>query len=272
MIKHANHFSWPWTIAALASSIALGVTIYRLYASQPIALNQRTVTHYVCSSCGLKCTYNATHVNPPVEGQDNSKNFSCVITHIAPGRWRPVIETERLRLREVTPEDIPVYHTYFTNPETASSATWRPHTIYAQTEKKVYETIKKNRDKSISHWAICLKESDLPVGFGGFTSSSPSNHQASIGWWIDSTFWNHGYATELAKALIEYGMKYMGLNRIDALVQQDNAASRKVLEKAGMSFYAKPRQYIRLKGLTKTYYILGILKKEVLSQLAQSKV
>ena len=53
---------------------------------------------------------------------------------------------------------------------------------------------------------------------------------------LHKKYWHRGYATELAKALINYGFNQLSLSRIIAAVRQENERSRKVLEKAGMSY------------------------------------
>lgn len=53
---------------------------------------------------------------------------------------------------------------------------------------------------------------------------------------LHKKFWGKGYATELAKALIEHGLNNLKLPRIIAPVHPDNKASIRVLEKAGMDY------------------------------------
>lgn len=53
---------------------------------------------------------------------------------------------------------------------------------------------------------------------------------------LHKKYWNKGYATELAKALINYGFNTLSLSKIVAFVFPENEASRKVLENAGMSY------------------------------------
>ena len=53
---------------------------------------------------------------------------------------------------------------------------------------------------------------------------------------LHTKYWNLGYATELAKALINYGFNKLSLPKIIAAVRPENERSKRVLEKAGMSY------------------------------------
>jgi ribosomal-protein-alanine N-acetyltransferase len=54
---------------------------------------------------------------------------------------------------------------------------------------------------------------------------------------LHKKYWHQGYATELAKALIEWGFKKFSLPKIIAGVHPENEGSRKVMEKSGMSYH-----------------------------------
>jgi ribosomal-protein-alanine N-acetyltransferase len=216
--------------------------------------------------------FNNALENKPIEGQDNSGNFRPVILKVMNGRYRHIIETERLLLREVTLDDLSELHTYYTKIENSASATWEVHTTEEETKKEIVEIIENYRAGKEAHWAVCDKKTGAIMGLGGIFGYIPKHHKATMGWGFDSKYWGNGYATELGRACVEYGMKYLQLNRIDAVVRVDNIASRKVLEKIGMSLSACFRQYWKVKGELLSHYQFVILKKDILRQLKQSKV
>jgi RimJ/RimL family protein N-acetyltransferase len=61
-----------------------------------------------------------------------------------------------------------------------------------------------------------------------------SPDEISLGYRLRRTFWNRGYATEGVRALIRLGFTALGVQRIVASTYQDNFASRRVMEKAGL--------------------------------------
>lgn len=69
-----------------------------------------------------------------------------------------------------------------------------------------------------------------------------------LGYCIKRNFWGNGYATEAAKAVLEYMFNEVGLNRIEASHSVNNKASGRVLEKVGMI----------LEGCAKEYYYSNI--------------
>jgi [ribosomal protein S5]-alanine N-acetyltransferase len=64
--------------------------------------------------------------------------------------------------------------------------------------------------------------------------------EAEIGWALSERYRNQGYATEAARALVEYGFRTLRLPRIIALTELDNPASMRVMEKLGMQLHQQP--------------------------------
>jgi len=67
----------------------------------------------------------------------------------------------------------------------------------------------------------------------GFDVNQPD---IELAYRLHTKYWNRGYATECAKALIDYGFNQLSLSKIIAAVRPKNERSRRVMEKAGMSY------------------------------------
>lgn len=83
--------------------------------------------------------------------------------------------------------------------------------------------------------------------------------RAELGYWISIPYRNKGYATEAARAVIDYGFDELGLRRIQATHSDGNPASGRVLERAGMAYEGTLRQYNALgngSGDVKMYSII----------------
>jgi ribosomal-protein-alanine N-acetyltransferase len=65
-------------------------------------------------------------------------------------------------------------------------------------------------------------------------------------------YWSQGFATEAARAMIEFGFQELGFDRIVASVDAPNIPSLRVLERAGMSFDRRET----INGLDTSFYIL----------------
>jgi RimJ/RimL family protein N-acetyltransferase len=72
------------------------------------------------------------------------------------------------------------------------------------------------------------------------SSGTPRTHE--IGWAVDPGHQGRGYATEAANALLAHGFEDLGLHRIIATCQPQNAASVRVMEKLGLRREAHFRQ------------------------------
>ena len=83
-------------------------------------------------------------------------------------------------------------------------------------------------------WKICLKENKKEVGkqIGDIGFKGPAEHYSvEIGYGIDTDYEGNGYATEAAKAMIDWAMYQENVYFVEAEVASDNMASRRVLEK-----------------------------------------
>jgi RimJ/RimL family protein N-acetyltransferase len=69
-----------------------------------------------------------------------------------------------------------------------------------------------------------------------------------IGYLLGRRHWGHGYATEVARALVAYGFDGLGLRHLYAVVALDNLRSRRVLVKAGFAWDALLQRRSRTAG------------------------
>lgn len=88
------------------------------------------------------------------------------------------------------------------------------------------------------------------------------DRRAELGYWLGADAWGHGYATEAAIALVDFGFHEMGLQRIYAQVLAGNTASCRVLEKLGMLSEGIRRRHIRKGKTLHDVMLYGILRDE----------
>jgi RimJ/RimL family protein N-acetyltransferase len=152
-------------------------------------------------------------------------------------RGRPsTIETDRLRLRPFEAADAPVVQRELSRIEMARMLAI-PHPYPEDGATTWIATARPGRD-----FAIVLRETNEVVG--GISLFEREQHRrAELGYWCAIDFWGRGYATEAVRAVIEYGFRALALNRVHAECHGDNPASRRVLEKAGMTFEGQLRQH-----------------------------
>ncbi len=146
-----------------------------------------------------------------------------------------VLTTERLVLRNYRAEDWERVHIYGSNPDFSKYELWGPNTL-EDTHKFVAEMIQQSSDmpRFKFDYAVCMKESNLLIGGCGIRRESELSQVANLGWAINPDFQGKGYATEAAKALIDFGFQTLNLSVIYATCDTRNATSYKVMEKLGM--------------------------------------
>lgn len=123
-----------------------------------------------------------------------------------------MIETERLILRNYFPSDWERVHIYGAVPEFSQFEPWGPNTL-EDTQKYIRAMIEQAsaQPRFKFDYAVCLKGKDLLIGGCGIRRESEVSHVANLGWAINPEFQNQGYATEAARALIQFGFSDLKL-------------------------------------------------------------
>lgn len=125
--------------------------------------------------------------------------------------------------------------------------------------KKVIENYKQNID---TFHAMFLKDTSEYIGEAGVLSFKLPNNRAVVGYNLLPSYWGNGYATEITKALVKYLFIERDAERIEGLVQEENIASRKVLEKNGFSKEGILRNFAFINNTYKNVYYYGIIKED----------
>jgi len=146
-----------------------------------------------------------------------------------------IIETERLILREWKKSDVDSMATINQDPKVME---FFPSTrSYAETEKFIDGNIRAYEKYGYCLYAVELKEGHKFIGFVGLNYTDFAAHftpAVEIGWRLGSQFWGKGYATEGAKAALDYGFKKCGLKEIVSFTVPTNVRSIRVMEKMGL--------------------------------------
>ena len=88
------------------------------------------------------------------------------------------------------------------------------------------------------------------------------NHFAEIEYCIGSEFQRRGYATEAASAVIAYGFDRINLHKVQICTKTINAASKRVIEKCGLTYEGTLRDYFYMNGEYVGRLYFSILRSE----------
>ncbi len=148
--------------------------------------------------------------------------------------------TERLILRQWKTSDLDPFAAMCANP---SLMQYYPSTLNrSQVEQFLIRIQTHFEQHGFGLWALENRQSHAFIGYAGlmvprFTASfTPC---VEIGWRIDESQWNKGFATEAALKALEIGFKRHGLDEILSFTVPSNRPSRRVMEKIGMTYDAK---------------------------------
>lgn len=174
-----------------------------------------------------------------------------------------VIHTDRLVLRELDETDRQPVHSYASDPEVVQYMDWGPNTE-EETKSFIRRSIDYQKKKPRQNYtlAITLKADDRLIGGCGIHVTNPDNQEGWLGYCLNRDFWRQGYATETAKALLEFGFKQLRLHRIYATCDPVNVASAHVLDKIGMQREGHLREHKWTKGRWQDSLLYAILENE----------
>lgn len=163
-----------------------------------------------------------------------------------------MIETERLLLRPLSESDAADVFEWVSDPVVTR---YMPYPTYTDAEnvKKWIRSI----DPEHNEFGFVLKETGKVIGAGSVCPAG-ENGEYELGYNLNRAYWNNGYATEAAKAMIEWAHREKGVKRFFARHAVANTASGRVIEKCGFT-YLRLVSYSRFDGseIEAKYYELN---------------
>jgi [ribosomal protein S5]-alanine N-acetyltransferase len=185
----------------------------------------------------LKFFCNAKTNQTPADCQ-NFLNFGTLVTFIKKLRktepMNYLIETNRLGLRELTPGDARHFYDLNADPEVVKY-TGDPPFKSLEAARNFLENYDQYQQYGYGRWAVILKETGEFIGWCGL-KYLPELDETDLGFRFFRKHWNRGFASEAARACVDFGFKKLKLKRIVGRAMAANAASVKVLEKTGFVF------------------------------------
>ncbi len=151
-----------------------------------------------------------------------------------------IIETPRLLLREFREEDASFFFELNEDPEVVRY-TGDPPFGSVEEARQFLRDYGQYEKFGYGRWAVLLKGEEKDgspawIGWCGL-KYTPELDETDIGFRFFRRYWGQGYATEAARACLDYGFGALGLKQVVGRVMKGNKASIRVLEKIGMEFW-----------------------------------
>lgn len=160
------------------------------------------------------------------------------------------LNTERLLLRPATLDDLDAWRAISRDAEEARFGA--PRSTLDDAQANLAKHMAHHEQHGFGLWAVELRATHEMIGVTGLTHLA-DGPEIEVGYRFLRKDWGNGYATEAARASIQFGLDELRLERIVAVTLPTNRASRHVMEKCGMTFVGVMNVY----GLAQVKYAIA---------------
>ena len=173
------------------------------------------------------------------------------------------METARLVLRRPGAGDLGHFLAYLNDPVVARYQSWESYT-----EEEAREVIGRQagvEPGTPGQWftfAAELKETGNMIGHVALSVKADDPRQAEMGFTFARAHQGRGLAREAAEAVLEYAFGVLGLHRVVAVADCENARSVALLERLGMRREGHFVENIWFKGAWGSEYLYAVLRRE----------
>jgi ribosomal-protein-alanine N-acetyltransferase len=144
----------------------------------------------------------------------------------------PTLETYRLLLRGLTPDDRFAIFSNYADPDVANWFFDQPFTQMEQAKQIISAFLTAAEEGKGQTWAIVLKATQELIGTCGYENFVAGDH-GEIGFDLAKAQWGKGYMAEALGAILAYGFDVLQVSEVYADTYSHNARARRVLEKLG---------------------------------------
>jgi RimJ/RimL family protein N-acetyltransferase len=147
---------------------------------------------------------------------------------------RTQLETQRLRLRLFTHDDVQAMFDLSSDPEVIKYAEAKPIQDLQEAQQRLESgPLSDYKKYGYGRFAVELKETGRVIGFCGI-KYLPEIELPEVGYRYLKAYWGRGIGTEAARACVDFARDDLGIKKLVALIIPENIASIRVAEKLGM--------------------------------------
>ena len=173
----------------------------------------------------------------------------------------PILSTSRLRLRQFRVEDTDAMHQCFADPDAMRFWNQPVHTKRIETERAVRRFV----DCTPSYyrfWAVADAETDHCLGLVNYHDGHIRSRRAAIGYIINPARHRQGLGAEAVSAMLNFCFGELRLHRLQAFIDPDNAASRRLVEKLGFRSEGLLRDNLRVGDVWRSDLLYALLETD----------
>lgn len=178
----------------------------------------------------------------------------------------PTLDTERLHLREIVPEDVGGIAAIRGDYEVTRYNIGAAYTHPDQARDLIASMARRFQERAEIRWGITLRPEwggdDTVIGMCGFNYWNRIDRRGSIGFDLARAHWRRGIMAEAVREVLRFGFFAMDLNRIEADASAENVASIQLLLRLGFQQEGRQRQQYFDEGEFHDLLLFGLLRAE----------
>ena len=153
-----------------------------------------------------------------------------------------ILETNRLLLRRLVPDDLDSLYALYRDPEMrryfpVEGSSADSTLTYDETREELEWFLNGHPKRpELGLWATILKENGAFIGRCGLLPwTLDGQDEVEVAYMIDKAYWRQGLGTEAARGIRDYAFEQLGLSRLICMIYPENEASVKVATNIGMT-------------------------------------
>ncbi len=170
------------------------------------------------------------------------------------------MQTERLHLRELTPE--------LSGQVLGMTRVEQLVFLGLENDAALDEVLVKLKKRANNEypgsrkWHLIEQASDKVIGSAGFHNWMPEHEKAELGYQLQKSYRGNGFMTEALKRIVVFGFEEMNLHRIEAFVDPDNQPSVQIMERLTFTLEGRLREHHKTEEKIHDSLVYSMLKSE----------
>ena len=175
----------------------------------------------------------------------------------------PILETDRLILRRIVPDDIEDWLAILQNEDVRRYLVdMEDNTVFDDVREIIGWADSIYREQTGIRWAITVKPDTTMIGSCGFHVYRAENRSLEIGYELSRNYWRRGIMTEALAAVLAFCFEQLNVHRIEADVTAGNVASAELLKSLGFIHEGTWRDKVHIRGRFFSLWQFGLLEDE----------
>lgn len=173
----------------------------------------------------------------------------------------PVLRGARVSLRGPTPDDSDALFALFSSPDVMRYWSRPPMTERAEAQSLVANILEGFKARTTLNWVIADAHGHA-IGSCTLFRFDANHRRAELGYALQPAYWGQGIAAEAATLALDWAFDTLKVHRVDAGIDPDNSASRRLLHRLGFRTEGRQRESFFVGDRVTDSELLGLLASD----------